>query len=215
MSSNTKKVIFYALWFILILVGPITVVKTTPLSLALASQSTLLNFLQRIVGTTAFAMLATQIMLGSFMKTWTEKLGAWVFKFHVFEGALAYSLIILHPLLFVLVNYTTKGAFDPFYVYTDLCVLCSNKREFFYNFGRVAFWLVTIAVTAAKFRTSPYLRVHWRKFHVLNYLAFFAIAYHSWNVGTDTHMFPFVYLFWVALVLVTTSLVLRVRRLWA
>ncbi len=210
-----KKIVFFLVWLVIISIGPITVVKDTPLSLAISSQAFLLNYLQRIVGTAAFGLLLFQIMLGSFMKTWTQKLGAWVFKFHLFEGALIYSLIILHPLLFVLYNFKIKGVLDPFYVYTDLCVLCSNKLEFFYNFGRIAFWLITIAVLAAKFRTYPALRRYWRKFHILNYLAFFAVAYHSWNLGTDVRMTPFVWLYWTALALVIFSIAFRLKSLRA
>ncbi|MBI3443285.1 hypothetical protein HY008_01310, partial [Candidatus Woesebacteria bacterium] len=141
-----------------------------------------------------------------------ERLGPWIFNFHKAEGAVAYSLIVLHPFLFVLFNFKIKGVFDPFSVYTDLCVLCSNRLEFFYTFGRIAFWLTTIAVLAAILRTQPWLRVHWRKFHILNYVVFLLVAFHSWNLGSDTHSTPFVWFFWVALLGVTAFIFYRIYK---
>ncbi len=208
-----RKFLFFLVWTLIILIGPVTVLRNTPLSVALSNQTVLINFLQRIVGTVAFSMLFVQIILGAFMQKWTEKLGAWIFSFHKAEGATAYSLIVLHPLLFVLFNFKIKGVFDPFYVYTDLCVLCSNSREFFYTFGRLAFWLITVAVAAALLRNQPWLRVHWRKFHILNYVAFLSVAFHSWNVGTDTHSEPFLAFFWFALSLVLLTIVYKLFKL--
>ena len=125
------------------------------------------------------------------MDRWIEKFGGWVFKFHTTQGAIIYALIFAHASLFVLFNYKAGGRIDPFYVFTDLCVLCSNKTEFFYNLGRIGFWLITLAVVAARLRTQPWLRAHWRKFHILNYLAFMVIALHGRFIGSDTLSSPF------------------------
>jgi len=36
------------------------------------------------------------------MDKFTEKLGNWVFDFHVWEGIVIYALAIVHPLIFLL-----------------------------------------------------------------------------------------------------------------
>ena len=135
--------------------GPITVLQSPSI--------TMLGTIQRILGLTAFCLLFSQIVIGFFMDTLSRKLGDWVFKFHIFEGMLAYFLILLHPWALKL---------DPFYIFTDFCVLCSSKLELFYTFGRVSFWLVTVVVIAGLFKS-------WRKWHILSYLAFLVISIHS------------------------------------
>ncbi|MFZ5933039.1 MAG: hypothetical protein ACOYT7_03130 [Patescibacteria group bacterium] len=205
-----KKVLFFLIWTVSLLVIPLTVFKVTPLSLAFIKANATLNVLQRIAGLLAFTLLFWQIIFGAFMDKWIEKLGAWVFKFHVTEGAVAYALIILHPFLFVLFNFKVGKGFDPFYVFTDFCVLCSNRQEPLYTLGRVSFWLVTLAVVAAKFRTSSWLRVHWRKFHILNYLTFILIGIHSRFVGTDSLTPPFAWFWWLA---TTAVLVITIYKL--
>jgi predicted ferric reductase len=201
-----KKIIFYLIWLLVISIGPLTVLKVTPLSYALTTPTLTINFFQRIVGLLAFSMLFWQIILGTFMQRLTEKLGGWIFKFHVLEGAVAYTLVLLHPLLFVLFNFKTKGIFDPFYVFTDVCVLCANKLEFLYTLGRVGFWLITLAVVAAELRTQPWLRIHWRKFHIFNYFAFLLVAVHARGVGTDVRFVPFVWFYWIAVIAVVLTI---------
>src|SRR3989304_4660000 len=155
-----KKFLFYFIWLLVLSIGPITILKVTPLDFALSTPVLTINFIQRIVALLAFSMLFWQIILGSFMDKWIEKLGGWVFKFHVLEGAVIYT------------------------------------------FGRVGFWLITLAVLAAKLRTQPWLRVHWRKFHILNYLAFIFISIHSRFTGTDTLTPPFVWFWWIATIVI-------------
>lgn len=199
------RLIFIILWVGLILIGPITVFRNTSLELALSNQTMTLNFFQRIVGLLAFSLIAWQIILGAFMDRWIQKLGPWVLKFHFMEGALIYTLVLLHPLLFVLFNFKLMGKLDPFYVFTDICVLCQKPIEYFYTFARTAFWLITVAVVAAKFRTHPSLRLHWRKFHILNYVVFYLIALHSWFVGSDIQTVPFIWFYWLAVVAISLT----------
>lgn len=201
-----KNFLFYAVWLLILSIGPITILKVTPLEIALSTPVLTINFFQRIIGFLGFSLLFWQIIIGAFMHRWTEKLGAWIFKFHVLEGVVVYSLVLLHPLLFVLFNFKTKGMIDPFYVFTDVCVLCANKIEFLYTFGRVGFWLITLAVVAAKLRTQPWLRIHWRKLHILNYFAFLLIAVHARGVGIDSRVTPFVWFYWVAVIAVVLTI---------
>lgn len=190
---NKNKIIFYLVWIFLVSLGPITVLSNTNLALLSTNRSLLVNFIQRLLGLIAFSMLFIQLMLGAFMQRWTEKLGGWVLKFHTTEGPLIYMLILIHPALFGVIRYFGKFGIDPFYIYTQICVLCGkNPLEYYYSLGRLSFWLITIAVTAALLRFStPFMRAHWRKFHVLNYLAFLLIGIHGFSLGTDFTSMPF------------------------
>ncbi|KKR88379.1 MAG: hypothetical protein UU38_C0008G0003 [Candidatus Wolfebacteria bacterium GW2011_GWB1_41_12] len=202
-----NKLLFYIPWLLVISVGPVTLLRNAPpVSSLSANQIILINFLQRGAGLLAFSLLFSQIMLGAYMHKLIDKFGAWVFKFHTTEGAFTYSLIFLHPLLFLFLNFKSLGKFDPFYVFTDVCVLCRNTTELFYNFGRVSFWLITVALLAALLRTQPWLRNHWRKFHIFNYFAFLLIAVHSRGVGTDVRFVPFVWFYWISITIVVFTI---------
>ena len=201
-----NKFLFYFLWILVILVGPITVLRRTPLNLVLSDPAQMINFVQRIVGLVGFALLFWQIMLGAYMHKLIEKLGAWIFKFHTTEGAFTYAFVFFHPLLFVILNLKATGKLDPFYVFTDVCFICRNNTELFYNFGRVSFWLVTVAVLAAGLRTQPWLRNHWRKFHIFNYFAFLLVALHARGVGTDVRFVPFAWFYWISITIVVFTI---------
>ncbi len=197
-----NKLIFYAIWVLLVSLGPIAVFSNTDLQLVSGNRVLLANFLQRIFGVTAYTMLFIQIILGSFMQKWTERLGGWVLRFHITEGVIVYALIILHPLMFVFLRYFDGGSLDPFYIFTQVCVLCNPITEYYYTLGRIGFWLVTIAVFAGLFRNAtPFMRTHWKKFHALNYLTFLLIGVHSFLVGTDfssTSFFAFAIIAYLA-----------------
>lgn len=183
---------FLFVWALPLALIPFTVLKVTPLPVAMQYPATITHFIQRILGLTAFTLVFWQIILGSYMVKLTEKLGGWVFKFHITEGIFLYGIIVLHPVSFVFFNYFAGKGIDPFYVFTQVCVLCPNLLEFYYSLGRISFWLLTIAVFVAFFRTAtPYFRYYWRRFHVLNYLVFLLIGIHSFGVGTDMGTFPF------------------------
>jgi len=204
------KIIFYTVWLALIFLGIFTVFVNTPFSGILQNKAALANVIQRTLGLTAFTMMFTQIILGSYMSKWIEKYGPWIFKFHVFEGILAYIIIFLHPVFFMLFNYFAGRGFDPFFTFIDVCVLCSTKTDFYYTLGRVGFWLVTIGVFAGLFRTAtPFMRMHWRKFHILNYIAFLIVGLHGFFLGTDFTVMPFVLFAAVAYIAVLATVVIK------
>lgn len=190
--------------------GPYTVFTRTSLFLVLKDEVLLINLLQRLLGLVAFSLIFSQVILGLFMGRLTQKLGAWIYKFHITEGIFTYLFILGHPFMFVLLNYKLKGTIDPFYVYTDICLICKPFIEYFYTFGRIAFWFLTIGVTAAYFRTHPWLRIHWLKFHILNLLAFYLIALHAYFVGSDVRAVPFIWFYWLAVSVVSGGLVYKI-----
>ncbi len=195
-----RKLFFIFIWLLLIVLSVISPVKEFKFIIASKNQILLINLFQRIVGLMAFTLLFIQIFLGAFMVKLTDKLGGWVFGFHIFNGKLLYFLVLLHPAMYMAYLFKIKGVLDPFYVYTDLCVLCKGNLEHFYNFGRIALWLITAGIVAVIFRGSdPFLKKNWRKFHLLNYLAFFLVAIHLRGVGTDAVVMPFYAFYWFSL----------------
>lgn len=201
---NKFKITFLIVWFLLLLLAPITVFENTSITSLTKSPPVFLNIIQRIIGLLAFTLLFVQIILGSFMSRLVDKLGGWVFSFHIFQGILIYILIILHPSIFVVFNYFVKGGIDPFYVFTDICLLCNNSKEFFYSLGRISFWLITVSVLAGLFRTAtPWLRTNWKKLHVLNYVSFILIYLHSIGEGTDIGTPPFTFFHGPAMIIVS------------
>lgn len=206
----SKKTFFILVWVLLLVLAVISPIKEFKFVLASKNQVLLIGLFQRILGLLAFTLLFIQIFLGAFMGRLTEKLGEWVFNFHLFNGKLLYTLILLHPAFYMLYLFKIKGVLDPFYIYSDLCVLCKGNLEHFYNFGRVAFWLITAGIIAAVFRASdPFLKKNWRKFHILNYFAFFLIAIHSKVLGTDISTTPFKWIYLFGIVTVSLSLVVK------
>ena len=165
----------------------------------------IINLLQRITGMLALGLITLQIYLGASRKA------IW---FHRINGILAYIFVFLHPLLLVFYDYVAFGRFDPLYVFVDVCLLCDSIRESLINLGRIAFYLITVAVIAIKFREfSSWLKTNWRKLHVLNYLAFYFVSFHSINIGTDSKSSLFLVYFWICQIIVLCSIIQKLKTL--
>lgn len=207
---NKNKLIFYILWILLVSLGPITVLTNSPLATILGYPSSIINVLLRIVGLTAFVLLFVQLILGAFMSHLTQKFGGWLFNFHIVQGIFIYVLVFGHPILYMFHRFMIGMGLDPFFIFTSVCLLCHTKLDFYYTLGRVAFWFVTIGVFAGLFRTAtPFLRMHWRKFHILNYFAFLFVGYHSLMLGSDIGTAPFSYFHGPALVIISVILLYK------
>ena len=153
----------------------------------------------RAAGLLLFVLLVIQINLGAHMSYLIDKFGARLFKFHTTLGKVIYGLAFIHPLLAVLSGVRLLPSWAP--------------GEFYYNFGRMAFVLLNLAVLAALFRTTPFLSKFWHKIHILNYAVFYFVAIHSWGVGTDTRVFPFVIIYWLGVTTVTATVVSKFYKL--
>lgn len=90
-----------------------------------------INLLQRTVSLIALFLLAVQISSNTNKK---------LFTFFM------YLFVLIQPFLIILARYVFNSDLDPFYMFTDLCVLCGNKSEFTVNFLRIAFYAVSVAV---------------------------------------------------------------------
>ena len=187
-----KKFIFFTVLAILLILIPVTALKVTPVALVLKNSATLTNYIQRIIGLSAFILLFIQLITGAFMDKITEKLGGWIFNFHVVEGIVIYFLAFLHPLFFMIFNHFIGSGWDPYRVFVNACLLCQTPLEYYYTLGIVSFWLLTVAVFAGLFRhTTPWMKANWRKLHILNYVVFLTIGAHGFLIGTDFRTQPF------------------------
>lgn len=150
------------------------------------------------------------------MKKLEEKLGEWVFNFHIREGIVIYSLAVLHPLAFLLANHFSGVGTDPVGVFLGVCLFCDPKYEYFYTLGRVAFWLLTIGVFAGLYMSaSPFMKRNWKKFHVINYVVFLLAGVHGYFSGPDVASKPFFYFAIIAYVLVIYTIVRKIASLIA
>jgi len=197
-----KKKLLILTWLLILLSGPIVILTKIPFFVVTKDVALLINLLQRITALIAFSALFTQIIIGSYISKLSKIFGSWIKKFHIFQGIVSYAFVLAHPLLFVIFNFKTRGTIDPFYVFTDFCLLCPRPFELYFSFGRIAFWLISLAILAAVIKSEAWWRENWRKFHILNYFVFFLIVVHAWFSGTDIASTPFVYVFWFGIIAV-------------
>lgn len=204
------KYVFYFLWFCLVALPIYTVIKDSNLDLVFSKTNLTINFIQRISGLIVFTLLPVQILLGAYMTRLAEKFGSWIFWFHITQAIIIYTLILVHPVAFLILRKFNGGPLDPFYVFTDFCLLCNKKSELYLTFGRFGFVFLTLGYLAGKFRTITFLRKHWKNFHYFNYLGFFVIAFHGYKVGSDMTSPNFYWYFITAIVLVLIIFILRI-----
>ena len=163
----------------------------------------IINILQRFSGIIALGLLTAQIYMGANRKN---------IKIHMLNGILTYAFVFIHPITYLLFRYFAIGKIDPLYVFVDVCVLCQNIYEHYLNLGRIAFYLITTAVIAAKFRgVSNWLKTNWRKLHILNYLAFYVVSVHSILIGTDSRKPLFLIYFIILQIVVFSSIVKKLK----
>jgi predicted ferric reductase len=192
----------------MLILAPLAVLSNTNLDKVAGNRILILNILQRISGSLAFAAMSVQIVLGSNMDYFRKILGKNALNIHITNGLFAYTAILIHPIMWIVINYFVRGKIDPYFPFVDICILCQNSLDWVYNFGRFGFWLATIAVIAGLFRGyNSFMRNNWRKFHILNYFAFLFVAIHSIFKGTDalTPIFLMMYILGVLMFLISVA----------
>jgi hypothetical protein len=210
-----KKILFWGLWLAFLSLAPITILKSVDLQYTITHPVVLTNVLQRLVGLMAFILMFWQIMLGAYMHKWTDKLGGWVLRFHITEGVIIYLLVLMHPIFFMLFNYFYGKGLDPFYIFTQVCVIC-KQQELYYTLGRISFWLINITVFAGLFRmATPFMRANWKKFHVLNYLVFLIVGIHGLSIGTDFMVMPFFVFALISNLMISYTVIHKLPELFA
>jgi predicted ferric reductase len=195
---------FFILAYLLLLFVPAYTVWRNG-TLAVQDATALTYLFLRLTGLYGFILIFVQIMIGAYMDFARRVFGPRILNFHIQEGFVAYGLILAHPVLFLL-NKALAGAPDML----DLLVpRFTTSYEVYLSFGKFGFILLTIAVLATRFRKTPFLQKHWRKLHILNYVAFWLIFSHSFNVGSDTQAGVFSWLYPVMAILVIFSIFYR------
>jgi predicted ferric reductase len=209
-----NKIIFWAILIVLLGLVPWTVLQNINIAAVLKYPTAMFSLIQRLLGLFAFVLMFWQIMLGTYMGKLTDKLGGWVFNFHVLEGIVIFSLVLLHPLAFLFFRHFSGAGTDPVFVYLGFCLFCQTKLDFYYTLGRIAFWLLTVGVFAGLFRAAtPYLRVNWLKFHIITYVVFLISGIHGFLLGTDFLSPPFFYFAIAASLLVLYTIVRKLPNL--
>jgi len=210
-GQKNKLRLFVKILYILFLLIPLYVVLKNsggPAGLIkMFSNPSLVAYLfLRLTGLYAFFLIFLQIVHGAFMPLWFKIFDSRSTVDHERNGIYAYLLILAHPTFFTLSAFLAEGtqgvidAFIPgFFTQTDLLL----------NYGRIGFTLITLGVLAAYFRHKPFLNRHWLKSHVLNYVGFWFLFLHSWNIGSDTQTFPLNIIYPTMALIVGSSIVYR------
>lgn len=179
MTIIKKKIVFYSVWALLILVGLYTIKINTNFSIAFISRSATANFFQRFFGVILYILLFVQVVL-------LINLEKWVLKFYVFNGVLIFLAILGRTFSLILFNYFLWQKMDPMFAYFDVCLLCKTTADYFYTIGRIEFWLIAITVLTS-------FKLHWQKFQELYYLAFLLDGAYEYFFVADFITKPFFY----------------------
>lgn len=200
------KLTIIILYFILLLIPFYTLIIVNKANTNITDQASAYYFLQRLFGLYAITLMFTQVMLGSFMIPLKRLFGGKLLQVHIIQGLLTYGIILLHPLFNVFI---LSKELDLISAFLEIRPKFTTQYEIYRSFGNIGLYLVTISVFAGLLRKNKFLTHHWRKFHFLNYAAFAFVLFHSWNIGSDTHTAPFVFLYPVFITGLTISLLYR------
>lgn len=141
-----------------------------------------INLVQRTVSLIALGLLAVQISLNTNKK---------LFTFFM------YLFVLIQPFFIILARYIFNSDLDPFYMFTDLCVLCGNKAEFTVNFLRIAFYSVTLAVFVPIIKNyDNFLKKYWKYSEVFYYVGFYALSIYVFNSSPLIKSNLFSFYFW-------------------
>ena len=210
LKNKIKGNLLIAFVYILFFAFPIYVIFKNPLFVPSLRLTTIFNFLLRYSALVALVFLSIEIFIGAFKNSLVNKFGQGVSKFHTINGTLTYILIFLHPLSLFIGRFLERRVIDPFFVYSDFCVICETRPELYLSLGRFAFWLVSFAFLAALLRSKGWWKDNWKYLHTLNYLVFALVAFHAWKIGSDIHQYVFIFAYFGALLLVVASILYKV-----
>lgn len=189
-----NKIIFWLIWLAIVLLGPVAIIRSSNLLLMQQNRQALAYFFFGFFSLTAFNLLFVQVLIMSFKSWFTGKLGSWILKFNKIEILTAYFFIFLGLASLMTYYYFATKTLDPFYIFTQVCVLCNHPSEYYMTFGRISFWLAVIVIL-------------WKKFDYLNYLIFLFMGLFGYFVLPGFHFLPFL-VFAIAAYLVVLYIVL-------
>ncbi|MCG8570818.1 MAG: ferric reductase-like transmembrane domain-containing protein, partial [Spirochaetes bacterium] len=158
----------------------------------------------QILALIGFILLFWQIVLTSRLK-WIDRLFGLdkITAIHRISGMITYVIILLHPLSF----YTFE------IIQTGVIGLSLLKLV-----GTFAFILISIAViTVLLYKIVQFSFETWRKLHVVNYIAFFLVFYHSINLGSNVTSYVFLrwlwYIFYGLVILIILSKIAKYQKI--
>ncbi len=158
-----------------------------------------INLAQRTVSLIVLLLLAVQISSNTNKK---------LFTFFM------YLFVLVQPFLIILARFVFNSDLDPFYMFTDLCVLCGNRAEFTVNFLRIAFYSVTIAVFVPLIKNyDKFLKKYWKYSEVFYYVGFYALSIYVFNSGPLIKTNLFLFYFWGLQVAVLWSIYKKIKLL--
>jgi hypothetical protein len=138
----------------------------------------ILQTIRNLAGILAFTFICIQIIVHFFLKYLVKFFGKWIAEFYKLFPLVIVVFVFLHSLIIVFINYKIKGFFDPFYVYTDICILCKNTAEIINTLGRMSFWLVLFLVGLVSFSLEKQLKKSFVVVSVLTCLVFLFALMH-------------------------------------
>ncbi len=128
-----------------------------------------------LVGLYAFTLLWIQLMLGSLMPWW-RRMYPGIERWHRTQGVFVFLLALLHPSLLLI-----GIGLAPFATFRFV----DQRMIPFVLLGETALLLMTVTVLTALLRKTARVKRWWRQIHLLNYLIFILVWFHSWNLGSD------------------------------
>jgi len=149
--------------------------------------------LARLAGLYAFTLMTLQVGIGGLADKLRPIFGARIIRWHIWQGTVAFSLAMLHPVLMAVVF----GVGEVLRMGGDAV------------WGKIALNLLIISVLAGAMRAQPWLVRYWRWVHRLNYVILAMVWWHSWRLGTDTHTWPMAGIYLLAPVVLVWALTNR------
>lgn len=200
------KFIFLFIYIILLLIPGYTILKNALVFTIFEDPPEVVYLFLRLAGLYGATLLFIQVMLGAYMQKFISLFGASALKWHTRQGIITYGIILSHPLLYTVYSAQTLQNFNLISIFWPNL---SDLNEYYISFGRLGLYLLTIGIFFGIFRSHRVFIKHWRKFHIVNYVAFAFVLFHSWNIGSDTHTPPFVFLYPVFIVGLLSALLYR------
>lgn len=155
------------------------------------NSSVIISNISKIIGLVVYFLLFAQIFANFARSKFGKRDKIEITTPHVFVGAFAYLLALLHPIFYLLSIYLADGRPDPYVAFVNVCLICKTAEDYFLTLGRISFWLLSFAFFAAIFRKmNSWFIKNWKYIHLLNYVAFLIVGLHGFLLGEYFRILP-------------------------
>lgn len=199
--KQALKVVLPILWLVTLITPPVLFLSTRP-----AESLSDPRVLFPVFGLIAFTLIWLQIMLGAFMRQ-LVRIFPKVLTLHIGQGIFALGFAVLHP--FTLIYSFLPGNLEDYFHYTFI----APEMKFFVHLGQASVPLLILGIFAGAMRNWAPIKRVWRWLHMVHYVVFFAIFFHSWNLGTDLATSPYLRGLWIFF-FVTVVIAIVYRRVY-